>query len=177
MMQVAEWQRRRNQLNHNELNNMFIMALAGQVSFLAGGAEDLIKTRVFIDEQLPQWDSIRDRMKTLLQDFEEGMSPRQLLDRPPLDRCPSRTRAWLAPLVDALWRVRYPIEQWLSEAESKLEAADVVYVELSQKIKACNGKPCLRTFGMIGGDIERLAAACRTLSDAVHNFPHEVLVT
>jgi hypothetical protein len=171
------WQQRRSELNHSELSNQFIVALDGQVAFLAGKSVDPIKIRVFVKEQLPRWPILRLGFVALLNAFEDEMSPRTLFGHLPLSRSHPRTRDWLMPLVDRLWRVRCSTKELLRDARDKLAATDTVYDAIQRKIDAPGEAQSFEKFKAFRPDIERLASACREVSAALHQFPHQIRVT
>lgn len=137
---------------------------------------DQARLREFLGDDLPQWMERRRQAENLLDRFEIEMSPRQLLQQPPLDRISYDTQEWLGPLVHALWLARHRVQTLLSRARLCLVSVDSAYSDLS------NGVRKTRT-GDLPYLLARLAAfrgfreKLLSLSEALTAFPHRIMVT
>lgn len=178
------WQRRRSDLNHDWLKNQYINGLGGFIERLKTEGADISRIRRFITQDFPEWEEKREIVRELIASFEREMSPHALFEREPLNRCDAETKAWLGDLVHALWTARYPVKKWVCEAEKALKSVDCQYAALKKAIDSWNRidseqprsyrdseqlAPLLPSFVTFKG-------ACEKLSQAIGQFPHEVLV-
>jgi hypothetical protein len=176
-MMAPCWQTRRSTFNHDWLKNRFIPALARFMNLLDDLVEDSEFERSFTTRILLEWEEHRSEALSLCLDFEREMSPRVLLDSPPLSYCDDETRQWLGNVIHALWLARYPVRDWIAEASASVSEADAAYDLLhSELIKfmytqsVCTLYPLRQLFA----DFLR---KCRKLANSIERFPSEVMVT
>lgn len=129
---ASTWQRRRSEFNHDWLKNRYLPALGKWLNLLDERIEDPIFEATFIDEVLPQWKERGTAAKELVRDFESYMSPRNLLNCPPLKRYSRIQERWLGQVVHELWLTRYPVRQWIDAALAAIEQADAAYAKVQQ---------------------------------------------
>lgn len=169
------WQKRRSAFNHDWLKNQHMNRLDGFIERLKTEGADVSRIRRFITQDFPEWEVKRETVRELIASFEREMSPRTLFERDPLNRCDAETQRWLGDLVHALWMARYPVKGWICEAEKALKSVDCQYAALKKAIDSLNPidseqlAPLLPSFVAFKG-------ACEKLSQAIGQFPHEVLV-
>jgi hypothetical protein len=120
------WQRRRSAFNHDWLKNKFMPALATCHNGLKGHVEYEGLERTILEQVIPEWVAHRVEAISLLADFEREMSPKVLVDRPPLVTACPHVREWLGDLVHNLWLARYPIRDLRAAAGAAAAEADTL---------------------------------------------------
>ena len=183
-MITSAWQKRRSAFNHDWLKNQYMNRLDGFIERLKTEGADVSRIRRFITQDFPEWEVKRGIVCELIASFEREMSPRALFEQEPLNRCDAETKRWLGALVHALWRARYPVKGWVCEAEKALKSLDCQYAALKAALNSLN--PTDSEQPRSSRDSEQLApllpnfvafkGACEKLSQAMSQFPHEVLV-
>jgi hypothetical protein len=128
---TLDWQLRRSQLNHHWLKNEFSRHLRAFITRLAAREPDPGRIAEFLKEDWPMFAANHGALLDLLSSAEDALSPRQLIDLPPLSRCPQQTRYWLGRLVHALWLARSPIREKVRNVRRALDASFRTYLELS----------------------------------------------
>ncbi len=173
-MSHADWQKRRGELNHDWLKGRYIPDLDRWLNLLGGLVENQVFAREFLTSVFPQWEELGRGAVALAQDFEHQMSPRCLLDRPPLFRRPVMIRLWLGELVHELWLKRYPVRDWTAHVTAAVAAADANYARLRDHEPKPNCPRTLRTLQPLFG---RFREDCHVVASAIAQFPHDMRVT
>jgi 3-dehydroquinate dehydratase len=136
---------------------------------MAGEIDDEGFLQSFFFSVLPVWEKQQEEITRLLQSFENEMSPRVLLRQ-------SETKSWLAELVHQLWLSRYPVEQWVLNALSKVghaqAAYDIIKKSLSQTDDICN---VIQNEDFRKQFIE-FRYYCQQTAKAIESFPSKVAV-
>lgn len=166
-----EWQARRTDLNHDWLKNDFLRRLRAFVVRVEDGAQDTGRLEEFVRKYWPEWRRNSNRIRDLLADAEESLSPRQYFARLPLSECPTEVKGWLPNLVHALWLVRTDVRRHNGDAQKSLDRAEALFDELSPTLQRppCNLAPDptkLREF----------EASAKQLGESIGRLPHHVEV-
>ncbi len=134
-MSVPAWEVRRSRINHDRLKNIYYRGINAFI--LRVESDDPDKTRVerFVESDFHTWTDYNPLITRLMRDYENEMSPRTFFDEPPLNRCDADTKGWLGNLVHELWIDRYNVKKTIKTAESALEAGDLLYAGLNDKLK------------------------------------------
>jgi hypothetical protein len=109
---------------------------------MAGEIDDEGFLPNFFFSVLPVWEGQQEEITRLLHSFENEMSPRVLLRRREFANIQSETKGWLGDVMHQLWLSRYPVEQWVLNALSKVDHAraayDIIKKSLSRTDDICN---------------------------------------
>jgi hypothetical protein len=172
---IPLWQHHRLDFNHDWFKNHYMNRLDGCIERLKTEDADVSRIVRFITQDFPEWEVKRAIVRELIASFEREMSPRALFEREPLNRCDAETQRWLSDLVQALWIVRYSIKRWVYEAEKALQSVDCQYTAIKQSLDALH-LPDLGHLVPLLPSFITFKGACEKLSQAISQFPHEVLV-
>jgi hypothetical protein len=172
---VPHWQRRRSRFNHDWLKNRFLPALTKWANILAGEVEDPAFDKSFPERILPEWESQREEALAICETFEDEMSSRRILDRPPLSRCDESTRRWLGTMVHQLWLARYPVNEWVARGTAGVQAATAAYARVQEGTLRLGGTALSqsREHRERFADFQR---RCQELAATMHAFPSEIKV-
>ena len=132
---LSDWQTRRNKFNHDWLKNKFLNSFDDFTVQLKKSDPDLVRVSEFLEKDFPAWESRRQDAQWIVQSFEDSMSPRQLLESSPLNRCDDETRAWLGHLVYGLRLSRYPVKNKVQESREALRAVNKLYEKLTYELE------------------------------------------
>lgn len=110
-----EWNNLRTRLHHDWLQNRFMTFLMSLKN-----SSDPIKDIDDVSEQLGDWRKKEAAFKTLIESAEDALSPRQLLDRYPLDAVPEESRIWLGGLIHSLYCQRTGIKESVLVLDSSI---------------------------------------------------------
>src|SRR5262245_43233911 len=94
-----EWQRKRSQLNHDQVQNQFLNSLGGFLGRLQSHSPNLSRLNEFLEGDFAGWNEIRNGVVRLLGDLPEALSPLGLVDSALFHRLPPDTRSLLAEIV------------------------------------------------------------------------------
>lgn len=162
------WQMRRSALNHNWLQNRYLVFLVAVLQYATDGFSDpSFELRVL--DGLREWDSHRADLGLLLGSPDE-MGPRQLLAKHPLDRLGEADQAWVGDVAHYCWMSRGRIEVLFQQASTLLALADRLYwglVETAARAGATEDTRWLSSKESIG----RFHSACSELSQAISRLP------
>jgi len=172
---VLKWQRRRVAFNHDWLKNQYMPALAKCLNLLDDRIEDPQFEQVFVTNVLPQWEGHYDEAKQLAQDFEQDMSPRRFVERMDLGSSDYNGR-WLADLMHHLWLARYPVREWVEQAEKKVQKTDRVYRELQESLAECKDVRSAEALRPFRKKFAAFRNHCQELATAIEQFPSEIKV-
>ena len=131
----SEWQTRRNKFNHDWLKNKFLNSFNDFVEQIQKRKPDLVRVSEFLAEDFPAWTSQQQEVQWIVQSFEDSMSPQQLLNSFPLNRCNDETREWLGPLTHRLWLSRYPVKEKSKESQDALIEVNKMYEKLASELE------------------------------------------
>lgn len=170
------WEQRRSELRHDWLKNHMLHALDAFLQRLEAPEASDARLREFIEMDLFTWEQRRGEIRRIISSFESTMSPRVLLERPPLDRLDPDTRARLADLTDKLWHARYPVDRWQEDADRDLTTADGAYFALCSELKGAEplGRPRLQALRPLFLSFRNAIAE---LGNSLSAFPRRILVT
>lgn len=100
---------------------------------------------------LPLWPAEAAAGTVLAREGEHAMSPVRRLERPPLSHLPDDTRAWMGPLLHALWAHRLRVGERIDAAVKALSAATAAHQRLfdamADNADAGDLLPLARQFG------------------------------
>ena len=169
------WQAKRTNLNHDWLKNVYLTALEKWVNVLDDRVDDPGFERDFLSERFSQWPERQQSAERLIVSFESDMSPKTLLDRPPLQRCRPETKVWLGSLIHALWLSRQEVAAMIRDAKEHMETADALYKQLDAALVTRLGT-CLDDLRPLRDDFAAFYSACALLAASVSRFPNSVKV-
>jgi hypothetical protein len=175
-MTARNWQQRRGKLNHDWLKNGYIPALEKFLHLLDDQLEDLEFEQSFIPSVLPAWETHYEEALHLTRDFESGMSPRNLLEQPPLSHFDDDTRRWLGDVVHELWLARHPVYLWSREAEARVKAVASSYDQIRQVLMSHSAPHSAVALRPLRPLFSQFCQCCRDLARAIERFPCEVEV-
>jgi hypothetical protein len=170
------WQKDRADLNHDWLRNRFIVGLGNWLRILEGSVSDPDFEEGFLVDWLPEWERNQGNILCLIQRFEREMSPAVLFEMEPLSRVRVEVRESGKRIVDSLWRLRYPIREWQSEAFERLAEANRLYAELGYVLSLKENRSSVADCRDLVEGFKQFRQACHELSEALSNFPHEMLI-
>ena len=171
------WQQRREELNHAWLTNQFLVShVRGSLLVnLTSHNPDHEVLKEFAELDWPTWAQRRDELATLLDSAEQSLSPRRLLDQPPLQNAPPKTKAWLSGAVHAMWLARTGFHGKLSAAKKALADVDRRYQQLDPLLH----RPDEVDMGEVRQALDSFRgfeAAVLRLTECIHVFPQKVEV-
>lgn len=169
------WQKQRGQFNHDWLKNRYLPAIAKWMNVLDQRVEDASFLDAFFSTILPQWMEYKPHAQFLAETFESQMSPKVLMDAPPLSGLPSADRDWLGAAIHGFWTTRYPSQKWVADAGSAIEAADAAYKQI-QEVFTGSEETDLEHFRAHRSDFSRFQECCQALARSFEQFPSKVLV-
>ena len=172
---ISGWQERRCKLNHDWLVNTFLNRLQAFLGRLRSSGSEPEDLRRFLVEDWGTWTPRRECAEALLDDFENEMSPRTLLDSTPLSRIPELTRTRLGEAVHELWFARTAARELVEVGRTRLAAAQLIFLEISDELGDLE-KTNLSTLPSHIDSFGRFLAACRDFSRALSVLPGEVRV-
>jgi hypothetical protein len=174
---TLSWQDRRSKFSHDWLKNQFLPALSKFLNLLDDKVEDPEFEASFVSRVLPQWESHFEEALNLARDFEEEMSPQQMLQTTSLSRCDENTRQWLSSTAHRLWLARYPVHQWTSDACICVERVSGAYDRLCEALLDCENTRSAPILQVCRELFAGLRERCQDLANAMERFPREILVT
>ena len=173
MCSLEPWQVRRSEFNHDWLANRYLNSFRAFMRRLREPGVSIERLCEFLDEDMPQWLEYRAVAADLVQTFESEMSPIVLMNRSPLDGLDAGSKAWLGPLVHAIWLVRTPVRLWVAEALQAIEHVDIAYQAV------CNGlegiEVTVHALREREAGFQALQDALVTLSTAFSRFPQRIM--
>lgn len=161
--------------NHDWLKNVYLPALDSWVNILDGEIEDSEFETRFLDGRFREWANQRSEARTLLEQFEEEMSPANLLDRWPLVRLSDRHRRWLSSVIHVAWKARTGHGPVLQDIEASLDAANAVFDKLSEELRGVH-RASTTDLGSFRDRFADLASHCRDLGHALSRLPSAVRI-
>ena len=158
------------------MKNGYIPALEKFLHLLADELEDAEFEQTFIPSVLPLWEEHHAEAMQLSKDFAQGMSPKRLLEHPPLSSIDDETRQWLGEVVHELWLARNPVHQWSQEAEARIEAVANTYDRIRLELLNCSTPYSAESLRSSYELFCQFCQCCRDLASAIERFPCEVEV-
>jgi hypothetical protein len=171
----TEWQRQRSSLNHDWLKNVYLPALDTWLNILEGVVEDPEFGEGFVNGRLRDWPRNRPLLDSLLNSFEESMSPQVLLNHEPLSKLGIKTKTWLGPLVHSLWRLRFKTQELLDETTARIRLCDERYSHLIRVVEDQGQTDTVR-LAPYREEFSEFANACRALARSLSKFPNRIEV-
>jgi len=165
------WETRRSAFRHDWLKNTYLNRLKGFLSGLTAENPDREWLLEFVKEDLPTWDEKKDEARWVIDTYEDEMSPRTLLDQPPLANCSSDTQDWLGRLVHRLWHERYDVGQTTEAAQEAFDKVDEKCGVLREQLEDASTVADLRA---LRPEFESFKDACVDLGEAMSEFLNEV---
>jgi hypothetical protein len=163
---------RRSALNHNWLQNQYLVFLLALIEYT---------TESFVDPgfeataagQLRAWETHQSDMLHLLNTCADELSPRLLLKNKPLAALNEYDQAWLGDVVHNCWVARTGIEKLVSRADNCLKTANAIYSKLVT-ILIGNGWPAHETFALLTNELRSFHTACSDLALAISRLPSKL---
>ena len=165
------WETRRSTFRHDWLKNTYLNRLKGFLSGLTAENPDREWLFEFIEEDLSRWEEKKGEARHVIDTYEDEMSPRTLLNRPPLANCSSDTQEWLGLLVHRLWHERYDVGQTTEAAQEAFDKMDEKYGVLREQLENASTVADLRA---LRPEFESFKDACVDLGKAMSEFLNEV---
>ena len=131
----SEWQTRRNKFNHDWLKNRFLNSFDDFIAQLKKSDPDIVRVSEFLAEDFPEWKSCRQDAQWIVESFEDKVSPRQLFDCSPLNRCDDVKQKWLGNLVHTLWLFRFPVRKKAKESQEILASVNELYEKIAYELE------------------------------------------
>jgi hypothetical protein len=129
---------------------------------------------VFIDDDLSRWTWHSSETQVLLNTYPELLTPRTLLEKPPLDAFNAKNKRWIGDIADALWRARHNVEQDLNDAQDALDEVNSIYHTLASDLEKIESVADLKR---LRPTFQSLRGAGYDLVSALGNFCREVRAT
>jgi len=169
--EARSWENRRSAFRHDWLKNRYLNSLRALLSLLDESNPDCEWLLEIVEEDLPIWEKKKEEARWVIDAYEDEMSPRTLMDRPPLSNCSSESQKWLGALIHRLWRHRYDIPEDTKNAREALDQANDKYDQLVSQI---DGTPNVNQLKVLRPQFEAFKEACVELDDTMSNFLNEV---
>ncbi|OQX18221.1 MAG: hypothetical protein BWK76_08215 [Desulfobulbaceae bacterium A2] len=173
MTATPQWQIERGQLNHNWLQNGVVVALNHAAGICSGTVRPRDTVRS-LSEDINRWQERSAELSSLLDRFEDEMSPKIYFDFPPLSRCPANTRSWLEPLTHELWLQRGMREK-IDAAKSAYQKADRAFYRIYTVLDKLPTSPTMVDLKPICSQLHSVINRCQALADLVSALPHRIL--
>lgn len=160
------WSSSRARLNHDWLQNQYLIFLAArQQDLRAMGCGE--KSRLEVRAQLLEWEHQEKAFLELADQTEQALSPRQLLDIPPLDQLPLSEKVWLGDLIHELYCAR-------TDLRSRVAALRATIVTISRVVRDLANLENPKSTILREACPAELLAQCRRLSSLISGLPHRV---
>jgi len=169
------WQRERSGVNHDWLQNQFILALGKWENICNGDVEDERFEAAFVPGGLRDWPQRREDLSGLIDRFEREMSPIRLFADPPLSHCDTKTRAWLPDLIHSLWLERYRVKELVFAAREAIESADRAFFALKRFFPR-EGSNSRDRSSDLARAVAEFRTRCEQLARCISKFPSEIRV-
>lgn len=166
-MKNTEWNNLRAKLHHDWLQNRYLTFLKSwkecfdDIDACGPDRNDVL-------EQLLQWKNKRAAFKRLINNSEEALSPRQLLDEPPLDRMSDENKAWLGELIYAFYLARTGIKNKVLELKLRIDEIDEIVDAIAHTLKGEMESDDSRG--------ERIISVFSDFSKEISELPHEIQI-
>jgi len=170
----SAFQKRCGEFNHDWLKNQYLTALGSWLNLLDGRISDSALERSFVSEILPQWEGARVQAESLACDFEINMSPRTLLNTPPLSRLDDPTKEWLGETIHQLWMRRVRVSEIVSAVLREIDGADQAYGRLRQALCTCSNTESGEAMRSLRSEFSEFRSCCQRVARAFELFPGEV---
>lgn len=172
---ARKWENRRSTLRHDELKNRFLDRLDTFIdNDLAETDPELRWLTVFIEDDLSRWAEHSGEAQILIDTYSTLLTPRTLLDNPPLNAFDQDDERWLGEVVHALWQVRCTVESDRRQAQNALNKVNSIYQTLASDLETVDTVADLKR---MRPTFESFQEAGYELVDALGNFCREVKVT
>jgi hypothetical protein len=167
-----DWQLRRSALNHDWLQNRYMVFLLAVLGYVSEKFDD----PEFEQEAMPklrEWESHRREVQELLGSCCEDLSPRQLFSMPPLACMTDLDRGWLSEVSHRSWLARSGAVKVAHEARNRMEIAERCYGAVM--IGLSGRSPATRSrLAECAPELGEFHSACQELSRAMSQFPSRV---
>lgn len=170
---ASSWQTDRGQLNHNWLQNGVLVGL-NHAQAIAAGSVRTPYIRQALIEDVFRWQERREDLPSLLDRFENEMSPKVFFTQLPLSRCSDETKGWLIPLIHELWLKREKVLDKMGVAKKAYEMAEQVYTKVHAELGKLPAAPTMEDLRPFERLLRDFTSACETLSRSISALPHEI---
>ena len=166
-MNSVKWLKERTTLNHDWLQNQFIIACYKMVNILNGKVGDEIFKKKFREAYLNECETNFPRIKILINTLVISMSPAQLFEEYPLKNMVIPEKNLLRELTHELWLYKYNVVGQQKSANIALKNMILSFRELHEA--DLNAKENIKERLMV------FINDCRTLSDVISQFPSQIV--
>lgn len=172
-MKYTEWNNLRAKLHHDWLQKYFTLFDA-RADEMDGSIKGKRAVRADIFKQFAVWKVKEHDFKVLIEETVDALSPKQLLDKHPLNLMSVENKTWLGELIHALYLERTKINDKISEWNVKFASICETHVILLRLLKGENDDLRKRA-----GErpIKRFYEDLKDFSLTISLLPHEVQVT
>lgn len=131
---VSEWQIQCHEFHHDWLKDKFLNRFDSSIVQLKKSEPNLDRMRAFLKKDFPASKCRLQDAQRIVDTFEDKMSPRQLLNYSPLNRCDRETATWLGNLTHKLWLSRYPVKSKIKESRDALVTVNKMYPKIENEL-------------------------------------------
>lgn len=160
-MNFDSWNNYRVKLNHDWLQNRYLIFLKAFKKTRSYDADNIL-------QKLLTWRKKMASFSILITEAVEALSPKQLVEAPPLIMLSVEDRLWLGEVVHALYCERTRIEDEISSVQEKMQAADNMITKISKSLR----KQSIVT----DSDKDKLFSTLEEFSNSISALPHRIQV-
>jgi hypothetical protein len=169
----AIWQYERSKLNHDWLKGDVLPRLYGSMNVLNQANPENSQVLLLLQPILDEWPDKSHRLRNLISEFEEAVSPRFLLDKLFAGAIDSHTLESMKIVLHEVWKRRIDAGQLVRLTQDKIAKADQYYVAVKGELwvadaSASESKRFLSSARVL---LPAFADACAELSVAISQFP------
>lgn len=163
---------RRSALNHNWLQNGYMVFLLALLEYGADGFVDFEFERELL-HNLQEWERHQGDFKVLVESINQ-MSPREAVGNELAFYLPVADREWLSEVSHECWVYRLKIRQLTDDVTRYLAASNERYAALVAGVISDRSEP--KNWAAHAGVAESFHFACNELSEAISRLPSNVEV-
>ncbi len=160
----SPWQKKRTQLNHDWLQNSFLLSISKLINIRKGIVEDGYYSIRFYNDILPEWKPKSAMIRSLINEFPMEMSPAKFFHEAPMGFLEADLRSVFEEITDELWRSKFAVDHLVGDALHCLEIADNAFQECLVSQDSSHHTQKLEAFQI----------ACIELSESLSAFPSKI---
>lgn len=162
---VCRWVAERNSLTHDWIKNVVLPFLGYWTNVLDGGVRDPEFLDSAAERLRADWDGTLARTTTLLSHVESAVTPRLLLECPPLDRLNPADRRAIGVVIHTVWWAR--VRPLWTLAQEAFTSTSVTFDVLDREL--ARGRPQADT-------VDAFRSSCAALGEALQRLPRGIEV-
>ena len=170
-MKYTEWQHLRSRLNHDRLKNWLMPALSKLQRMAKGQITDPQFPAEFLGKLGREWPDMVDGFDALAETFRTAMSTAGYFDDDPLSSLPDRDIEWMKEVTHHLWMTSFPVDDLVRKLRFALREACSTYEALTKALEPTVTMHMTPDSSELSEGIEAFRLSCKTLGDAVSQFP------